>query len=127
MPGPYFHYSLITMAAAQIRALDRLKKAANLTPVKKTVELSDGSQFEFYRTPLTMAERERAQKASDTDDANAFALQLLIQKAMDENGQRIFAAGEIAELKNEVRDADLQMLMLATISTDNSEDVDTKK
>jgi len=127
MPGPYFHHSLITMAAAQIRALDRLKKAANLTPVKKTVELSDGSQFEFYRTPLTMAERERAQKASDTDDANAFALQLLIQKAMDENGQRIFAAGEIAELKNEVRDADLQMLMLATISTDNSEDVDTKK
>jgi len=115
------------MAAAQIRALDRLKKAANLTPVKKTVTLSDGSQFEFYRTPLTMAERERAQKASNTDDANAFALQLLIQKAMDENGQRIFAAGEIAELKNEVRDADLQMLMLAAISEDSSEEVDTKK
>ena len=127
LPGPYFHHSPITMAAAQIRALDRLKKAANLTPVKKTVELSDGSQFEFYRTPLTMAERERAQKASNTDDANAFALQLLIQKAMDENGQRIFAAGEIAELKNEVRDADLQTLMLAAISEDNSEEVDTKK
>lgn len=127
MLGPYFHYSLITMAAAQIRALDRLKKAANLTPVKKTVTLSDGSQFEFYRTPLTMAERERAQKASNTDDANAFALQLLIQKAMDENGQRIFAAGEIAELKNEVRDADLQMLMLAAISEDSSEEVNTKK
>jgi hypothetical protein len=61
------------------------------------------------------------------DDANAFALQLLIQKAMDENGQRIFAAGEIAELKNEVRDADLQTLMLAAISEDNSEEVDTKK
>jgi NAD(P)H-nitrite reductase large subunit len=125
--GPYFHHSPITMAAAQIRALDRLKKVANLTPVKKTVELSDGSQFEFYRTPLTMAERERAQKACNTDDANAFALQLLIQKAMDENGQRIFAAGEIAELKNEVRDADLQTLMLAAISEDNSEEVDTKK
>jgi hypothetical protein len=127
MLGPYFHHSPNTMAAAQIRALDRLKKVANLTPVKKTVELSDGSQFEFYRTPLTMAERERAQKASSTDDANAFALQLLIQKAMDENGQRIFAAGEIAELKNEVRDADLQTLMLAAISEDNSEEVDTKK
>jgi len=125
--GPYFHHSSNTMAAAQIRALDRLKKAANLTPVKKTVQLSDGSQFEFYRTPLTMAERERAQKASSTDDANAFALQLLIQKAMDENGQRIFAAGEIAELKNEVRDADLQTLMLAAISEDSSDEVDTKK
>lgn len=125
--GLYFHHSPNTMAAAQIRALDRLKKAANLTPVKKTVQLSDGSQFEFYRTPLTMAERERAQKASSTDDANAFALQLLIQKAMDENGQRIFAAGEIAELKNEVRDADLQTLMLAAISEDSSDEVDTKK
>jgi len=125
--GSYFHHSPNTMAAAQIRALDRLKKAANLTPVKKTVQLSDGSQFEFYRTPLTMAERERAQKASSTDDANAFALQLLIQKAMDENGQRIFAAGEIAELKNEVRDADLQTLMLAAISEDSSDEVDTKK
>lgn len=127
MLGPYTHHSPNTMAAAQIRALDRLKKAANLTPVKKTVQLSDGSQFEFYRTPLTMAERERAQKASSTDDANAFALQLLIQKAMDENGQRIFAAGEIAELKNEVRDADLQTLMLAAISEDSSDEVDTKK
>jgi hypothetical protein len=125
--GLYTHHSPNTMATAQIRALDRLKKAANLTPVKKTVQLSDGSQFEFYRTPLTMAERERAQKASSTDDANAFALQLLIQKAMDENGQRIFAAGEIAELKNEVRDADLQTLMLAAISEDSSDEVDTKK
>lgn len=115
------------MAAAQIRALDRLKKAANLTPVKKTVELSDGSQFEFYRTPLTMAERERAQKDAASDDVNAFALQLLVQKATDENGQRIFAAGEIAELKNEVRDADLQSLMLAVISEDIKEEVDTKK
>ena len=46
------------MAAAQIRALDRLKKAANLAPVKKTVLLSDGTEFVFYRSPLTMAERE---------------------------------------------------------------------
>ena len=58
---------------------------------------------------------------------NAFALQLLVQKATDENGQRIFAAGEIAELKNEVRDADLQSLMLAVISEDIKEEVDTKK
>ena len=51
----------------------------------------------------------------------------IIQKAIDENGQRLFAAGEIAELKNEVRDADLQSLMLAVISEDIKEEVDTKK
>lgn len=106
-------------------ALDRLKKAANLVPVKKIVVLSDGSEFEFWRTPLTMAERERAQKQSG-DDLNAFALQLLVQKTTDENGQRLFQAGQIAELKNEVRDADLQALMLAVISEDSDEEVDPK-
>ena len=105
------------MASAQsMRALDRLKKAANLTPIKKSVELSDGDVFEFYCTPLTMAERERAQKNAGSDEATAFALQLLIQKAKDENGQPLFRAGELAELKNEVRDADLQTLMLAVIT-----------
>lgn len=107
------------------RAIDRLRKAANLQPVKKTVELSDGTEFEFYCTPLTMAERERAQKNAGSDDANAFALQLLITKANDENGQKLFAAGEIDVLRNEVRDADLQKLMLAVIS-DNSDPVDVK-
>lgn len=99
-----------------MRALDRLKKAANLTPIKKSVELSDGDVFEFYCTPLTMAERERAQKNAGSDEATAFALQLLIQKAKDENGQPMFRTGELAELKNEVRDADLQALMLAAIT-----------
>ncbi len=107
------------------RAIDRLRKAANLQPSKRSVELSDGTQFDFYCTPLTMAERERAQKNAGTDDANAFALQLLIAKAQDENGQKLFAAGEIDVLRNEVRDADLQKLMLAVIS-DNSDPVDVK-
>jgi hypothetical protein len=108
------------MSAAQpIRALDRLKKAANLTPVKKVVKLANGSEFEFYCTPLTMAERERAQKNAGSDDANAFALQLLVQKATDENGEKLFRPGQIAELKNEVRDADLQALMVAVITSDS--------
>lgn len=106
------------MPAQSMRALDRLKKAANLTPVKKCVELSDGTQFEFYCTPLTMAERERAQKNAGTEEATAFALQLLIQKARDENGTLLFRSAEMAELKNEVRDADLQALMLAVITSD---------
>lgn len=102
-----------------MRALDRLKKAANLTPIKKLVKLADGSEFEFYCTPLTMAERERAQKTAGSEEATAFAMQLLVQKAMDENGEKLFRPGEIAELKNEVRDADLQTLMLAVITNEN--------
>lgn len=117
------------MAAASqsMRALDRLKKAANLTPVKKLVKLADGSEFEFYCTPLTMAERERAQKNAGSEEATAFAMQLLVQKAMDENGEKLFRPGEIAELKNEVRDADLQTLMLAVITNDNDVTEDEAK
>ena len=82
-----------------LSALDRLRKAANLEPVKKEVTLSDGSVFEMYVTPLTMVERERAQRLSK-DDNNNFALQLLLTKALDENGRKLFNAGEIDVLKN---------------------------
>ena len=106
------------------RAIDRLRKAANLEPVKKTVELSDGTTFEMWVTPLTMAERERAQRQAKSDDAGAFALQLLITKALDENGTKLFSAGEIDVLKNEVKDKDLQSLMLAILSDDEAEAID---
>jgi hypothetical protein len=108
-----------------VRAIDRLRKAANLEPAKKVVELSDGTTFELWVTPLTMAERERAQRQAKSDDAGAFALQLLISKALDENGKKLFATGEIDILKNEVKDKDLQSLMLAILSEDeNAEEMD---
>ena len=108
-----------------VRAIDRLRKAANLEPTKKTVTLSDGSDFEMWVTPLTMAERERAQKQAKSEDANAFALQLLITKALDEAGAKLFSIGEVDVLKNEVKDKDLQALMLA-ILTDDAELPDPK-
>ena len=110
-------YYFIFMVS-NLSALDRLRKAANLEPIKKEVTLSDGSIFEMYVSPLTMAERERAQKQARSDDANAFALQLLLSKAQDENGRKLFNAGEIDVLKNEVKDSDLQSLMLAVINSD---------
>ena len=108
-----------------VRAIDRLRKAANLEPIKKVGELSDGSTFEMWVAPLTMAERERAQKQAKSDDANAFALQLRIAKALDESGAKLFSVGEVDVLKNEVKDKDLQALMLA-ILTDDAEPIDPK-
>ena len=64
----------------------------------RSVELPDGSSFEFWMTPLTIAERTRAQKQSKTDDATDFALQLLVSKAKDEDGRALFNPGDIAEL-----------------------------
>jgi|TARA_R100001460_G_scaffold10919_1_gene25626 hypothetical protein len=111
---------------ATLNALERLKKAANLEPIRKEVTLSDNSIFEMYVTPLTMAERERAQKQARSDDTNAFALQLLINKALDENGVKMFNAGEVDILKNEVKDSDLQALMLAVINAEEDEPIDPK-
>ena len=69
------------------KALDRLKKSVSMKPVRRAVELPDGSEFEFWMTPLTLAERTRAQKQAKSDDATDFALQLLVSKAKDENNR----------------------------------------
>ena len=101
-----------------MRAIDRLRKAANLEATRKEVTLSDGTVFEMWVTPLTLAEKERAQRMAKSDDANEFALRLLLTKAQDETGQKLFQLGEIDVLKNEVRDYDLQKLMLSIIQED---------
>tara|TARA_Y100000004_G_scaffold166122_1_gene197583 strand:+ start:16 stop:366 length:351 start_codon:yes stop_codon:yes gene_type:complete len=113
-------------APKSLRAIDRLRQAANLEPIKRQVDLSDGSSFEMYVTPLTMAERERAQKNAKSEEATAFALQLLIAKAQDENGNKLFSPGEIDVLKHEVKDKDLQALMVAVLTEDETEPLDPK-
>ena len=95
-----------------MRALDRLKKAVSMSASRRAVELPDGTEFEFWMTPLTLAERGRAQKQAKSDDATDFALQLLVAKATDENGQKMFSPGEVAELRNELPAAVVEALML---------------
>ena len=38
-----------------MRAIDRLRKAANLEATRKEVTLSDGTVFEMWVTPLTLS------------------------------------------------------------------------
>ena len=108
------------------RFIDKLKKAARLEPSKKEVMLDNGEEVVMYVTPLTAAERERAKKDARSEDPGAFALQLLIRKAKDENGTPLFAPGDAAVLKNEVRDSDLQKLMLAVLGADEEDELDMK-
>ena len=117
------------MSASQrkLSPLDRLKKASNLTATKKTVKLTDGTEFEFWCTPMTMAEREQAQKGAK-DDANAFAIRLFVRKAMFDDGRRMFAAGQIDELKNEVSAENMDKLMLAMLpEQEEVDDLDPKE
>ena len=94
----------------------------------RSVELPDGSSFEFWMTPLTIAERTRAQKQSKTDDATDFALQLLVSKAKDQDGRALFNVGEIAELRHELPASVVEALMLQLIgeTTEEEEEVDYK-
>ena len=112
---------------ASTKFIDRLRKAARLEPVKKDIVLASGDEVVMYVTPLTAAERDRARKNARSDDANAFALQLLLSKAKDQDGSPLFAPGDVAALRNEVRDSDLQSLMLAVLGgEDEEEDSDMK-
>ena len=113
-----------------MRALDRLKAAVDMKSARKVVELPDGSEFEFWMTPLTLAERSKAQKQAKSDDATDFALQLLVTKAVDENGQKLFAPAEVVELRNALPASVVEALMLQLLADaeplDEEEELDPK-
>lgn len=95
--------------------LQQLKAAADFKPTKRTVKLSNGTTLEFYAAPMTLAEREAATDMLGGDTPTGFGINLLVLKAQDDAGQRLFQAGNIPELKNEVLDADMQEMMLAIL------------
>ena len=102
-------------------ALERLKKSVSMKPQRKAVDLPDSSEFEYWMTPLTLAERSRAQKQAKSDNATDFALQLLVAKAIDENGQPLFNVGDLAELRNALPASVVEALMLQMLSDDQGE------
>ena len=105
-----------------MRAIDRLKAAVHMQPEKKSVELPDGSDFEFYMTPLTLAQRKRAQKQAKSDDATDFALQLLINVARDENQAPLFTAGDLADMRNSLPANLVDALMLEILGANEDEE-----
>lgn len=109
-----------TSATSSLRAIDRLRKAANFEPIRQAVTLDDGDEFEFFVKPLVAAEREQAQKNSK--GTNDFAMQLLCMKAENENGEKLFKPGDIAALKREVPDEILQKMILCVLRPNGDED-----
>lgn len=105
-------------------ALDRLKKSVSMQPQRKSVELPNGEEFEFWSRPITLAQRARAQKQAGSDDATAFALNLLAMIATDQDGQKLFQVGELAELRNELPATVVEKLLLQLLSDDEQEDED---
>ena len=112
--------------AGAVRFIDKLKKNTRLEPVKKEIQLDNGETVVIYVTPLTAAERARAKTDARSEDPGEFALQLLIRKAKDSQGRPLFSPGDAAVLKNEIRDSDLQKMMLAVLGGEEEEPIDMK-
>jgi hypothetical protein len=105
-------------------ALDRIKKAVSLKPQRKSVELPDGSEFEYYAPPITLAQRARAQKLAGDDNPTNFAIQLLVMIAQDEDGGKLFDVGDIAELKNSLPASVVESLLLQLLTEAEADEVE---
>ena len=83
-------------------------------------ELKDGEEtiLEIYWNPLTIAERESIiAKSGDTASGDEFALNLMITKALDKDGKRLFQDGHKASLRREVNAGALQDIQLAMLNS----------
>ena len=106
------------------KALDKLKKAVSMKPQRRSIELPTGDEFEWFMTPLTLAERTRAQKQAKSDDATDFALQLLVTKAKDQNGTPLFGQGDLGDLRNMLPASLVESMMLQLIAEEEQEEVE---
>ena len=105
--------------------LKQLTSACSMERTRRTIDLPNGKEFEWWMTPLTLAERERAQKRSgkDAEDVLTVALNVLVLKARDANGNALFQLGEIADLKTQIPESVLTDLVKELFS-DPSLEVD---
>ena len=111
-----------------MRATELLRNKFGVSQLYKH-EVKDGDEvvLEVYWHPLTIAERELIQKKAGSDDANDFALGVMIEKALDVDGKRLFQDGEKAALKNAVDASVLQEIQLAMLSSGSENKVEEAK
>ena len=110
------------------RAIDLLKNSFGVSQLYQYDVKKEGKTiFTVYWHPLTIAERESIQKKSMSEDANEFALLLMIEKALDKDGARIFQDGDRASLRREVEASVLQDIQLAMIEAGQTKGVEEAK
>ena len=109
------------------RAVDLLKNKFGVSQLyKHDVKQDDEIILTVYWHPLTIAEREAIQKKS-SDDVNDYALQMMIEKALDKDGNKIFQDGDKASLRREVEVTILEEIQLAMINAGVDKEVNEAK
>ena len=104
---------------ADKRAIDKLKEAFCIDNRSRyIIKKEDVVILEIYWKPLTIADREAIyktlagmNKANDTESLE-YALQVIMNKAEDENGNKLFNEGDRASLRREIPLTVLTDLML---------------
>ena len=110
------------------RAIELLKNSFGVSQLYQHDVIKDGKIiFTVYWHPLTIAERESIQKKSNTDDVNDYALALMIIKALDKDGNKLFQDGDKASLRREVEANVLQEIQLAMINAGQEKEVEEAK
>ena len=111
------------------KAIELLKNKFGVSQLYSHPIVKDGETvLTVFWHPLTIAERETIQKKTGgIEDANEFALALMIQKALDEEGNRLFADGDKASLRREVEAAVLQEIQLAMLESGTDKEVEDAK
>jgi hypothetical protein len=109
------------------RAVDLLRNKFGVSQLyKHDVKQDDEIILSVYWHPLTIAEREAIQKKS-SDDVNDYALQMMIEKALDVDGKRIFQDGDKASLRREIEVTILEEIQLAMINAGADKEVKEAK
>ena len=111
-----------------MRAAELLRNKFGVSQLyKHQVKVEEEVVLEVFWHPLTIAERESIQKRTDSDDAGDFALNLMIQKALDKEGKRLFADGDRAGLRRDVDASILQEIQLAMLTSGTEQKVEEAK
>ena len=110
------------------RAVDLLKNRFGVSQLyKHDVKQNDEIILTIYWHPLTIAEREAIQKKTGTDDTNDYALQMMIEKALDKDGNRLFQDGDKASLRREISASILEEIQIAMIQVGADKEVKEAK
>ena len=110
------------------RAVDLLRNKFGVSQLYKHDVVKDGEvQLSVYWHPLTIAEREAISKKTGTDDTNDYALQMMIEKALDKDGVRLFQDGDKASLRREVSASILEEIEIAMITVGTDKEVKEAK
>ena len=113
-----------------MRAVELLSNKFGVSQLYQHDVKKDGEVIlSVFWHPLTIAEREviQGKGSNQTDDGNEFALNLMIEKALDENEKRLFQDGDKPALRREIEASILQEIQLAMLTSGTETEVEDAK